>query len=250
MVKFFGVIFLGRPREEKLAQAHDAGGLERLGLAWLTAGCVLLGLFPVAVIEVIDPVTYALVGRGLAQSGRVGRLAAARAGVRRARLLQPDPLPARDARASCSSPSSSCAASTTGGCAARRPGTAASRMQTARMQDTAEGFGQPIRQIFEPFYRMRRELPIALRRRAALQGHGRGPAVGVGVPAHRRGHGIGLALGRPPAARAHLDLPALQLPHPRDPALPHPGMNLEGILAQLPRWPSRSSLRAAARRAG
>jgi hypothetical protein len=32
-------------------------------------------------------------------------------------------------------------------------------MQTARMQDTAEGFGQPIRQIFEPFYRMRRELP-------------------------------------------------------------------------------------------
>jgi hypothetical protein len=31
--------------------------------------------------------------------------------------------------------------------------------QTARMQDTAEGFGQPIRQIFEPFFRMQRELP-------------------------------------------------------------------------------------------
>ncbi|HSS28882.1 MAG TPA: hydrogenase 4 subunit B, partial [Usitatibacter sp.] len=31
--------------------------------------------------------------------------------------------------------------------------------QTARMQDTAEGFGQPIRQIFEPLFRMRRELP-------------------------------------------------------------------------------------------
>ncbi len=30
---------------------------------------------------------------------------------------------------------------------------------SARMQDTAEGFGQPIRQIFEPFFRMRRELP-------------------------------------------------------------------------------------------
>ena len=28
-----------------------------------------------------------------------------------------------------------------------------------RMQDTAEGFGQPIRQIFEPFFSMRRELP-------------------------------------------------------------------------------------------
>jgi hypothetical protein len=27
------------------------------------------------------------------------------------------------------------------------------------MQDTAEGFGQPIRQIFEPFFRLQRELP-------------------------------------------------------------------------------------------
>jgi len=30
---------------------------------------------------------------------------------------------------------------------------------TARMQDTAEGFGQPIRQIFEPFFRLTRDLP-------------------------------------------------------------------------------------------
>jgi hydrogenase-4 component B len=29
----------------------------------------------------------------------------------------------------------------------------------ARMQDTAEGFGQPIRHIFQPFFSMRRELP-------------------------------------------------------------------------------------------
>jgi hypothetical protein len=27
------------------------------------------------------------------------------------------------------------------------------------MQDTAEGFGQPIRQLFEPFFAMRRQLP-------------------------------------------------------------------------------------------
>jgi hypothetical protein len=31
--------------------------------------------------------------------------------------------------------------------------------QTPRMQDTAEGFGQPIRQIFEPMFRMERQLP-------------------------------------------------------------------------------------------
>jgi hypothetical protein len=29
------------------------------------------------------------------------------------------------------------------------------------MQDTAEGFGQPIRQIFEPFFRLQRHLPTA-----------------------------------------------------------------------------------------
>ena len=27
------------------------------------------------------------------------------------------------------------------------------------MQDTAEGFGQPIRNVFEPFFRMERKLP-------------------------------------------------------------------------------------------
>jgi hypothetical protein len=32
-------------------------------------------------------------------------------------------------------------------------------LQNARMQDTAEGFGQPVRQVFEPFFRMERELP-------------------------------------------------------------------------------------------
>jgi hydrogenase-4 component B len=32
-------------------------------------------------------------------------------------------------------------------------------LQTPRMQDSAEGFGQPIRQIFEPMFRMTRQLP-------------------------------------------------------------------------------------------
>src|SRR6185369_648239 len=35
MVKFYGISFLGRPREEKLAQAHDAGLWERIGTFWL-----------------------------------------------------------------------------------------------------------------------------------------------------------------------------------------------------------------------
>ena len=43
MVKFFGVVFLGQPRESALARAHDAGLLEKLGMAWLAIGCLLAG---------------------------------------------------------------------------------------------------------------------------------------------------------------------------------------------------------------
>ena len=32
-------------------------------------------------------------------------------------------------------------------------------LQTARMQDTAEGFGQPIRRVFSPFFKRTREHP-------------------------------------------------------------------------------------------
>jgi hydrogenase-4 component B len=160
MVKFFGVIFLGRPREESLSQATDAGGLERLGMIWLTAGCILLGLFPVTVIGVIDPIPFSLVGRGLAQSGRAGDwLLLAPVSAERASyspilvLLMTLALVAfafvlvrrlyhgRLRRA--------------------QPWDCGWPAQTARMQDTAEGFGQPIRQIFEPLYRMHRELPTA-----------------------------------------------------------------------------------------
>ncbi len=158
MVKFFGIIFLGRPREERLAQAQDADGLERLGLAWLTAGCVLLGLFPVAVLEVIDPITVALVGKGLAQSGRAGDwlmlapVSAERASyspllfflVTLSIVLVTFVLVRRFYH---------------GRVRRAAPWDCGFPLQTARMQDTAEGFGQPIRQIFDPFFRMHRELP-------------------------------------------------------------------------------------------
>ena len=48
----------------------------------------------------------------------------------------------------------------------------------ARMQDTAEGFGQPIRHIFEPFFAMQARLAAAVRPRTALSRHGR--AIGSG----------------------------------------------------------------------
>jgi len=160
MVKFFGVIFLGRPREEKLAEAHDAGFLERLGLVWLTALCVLLGVFPVVVMEGIDPVPALLVGRGLVESGRIGDS-----------LLLAPVSPARASYSPLVMLAVALAIVALVFVLVRRfyhgrlrraaPWDCGMPLQTARMQDTAEGFGQPIRQIFEPVFRMKRELPTA-----------------------------------------------------------------------------------------
>ena len=56
MVKFYGVVFLGRPREPNLAYAQDAGRFERVALVWLArrlrrcSAC-----FPVNVIALHRP---------------------------------------------------------------------------------------------------------------------------------------------------------------------------------------------------
>ncbi len=157
MVKFYGVIFLGQHREEKLAAAHDAGSWERLGMVWLMAGCVALGLFPVQGIELLAPVTELLVGARLPDSGSSWLL-----------------VPVAAARASYGPLLFFAGVAASFGLAyvlVRRlyhgrlrraaPWDCGFPWQTARMQDTAEGFGQPVRQIFEPLMRMRRELPTA-----------------------------------------------------------------------------------------
>ncbi|MBK6594705.1 MAG: hydrogenase 4 subunit B [Burkholderiales bacterium] len=159
MVKYFGVIFLGQPREEKLAQAADAGMWERLGMLWLVTGCVLLGLFPNQVIALIDPVTQLLVRSGLAHT-------VADSGW----LL----VPVHMDRASYAPAIFLLGVLASFGLTyllvrklyhgrMRRvpPWDCGHPWQTARMQDSAEGFGQPIRQIFEPFFRMDRHLPTA-----------------------------------------------------------------------------------------
>jgi len=157
MVKFFGVIFLGQPREEKLAQAHDAGSWERVGMAWLAAGCIVLGLLPTYFIQLIDPVTRQLIGVGLGDRISAGDW-----------LLVPVALE----RASygpvifLGGVAASCALAFVlvrwlyhGRLRRSAPWDCGFTWQSARMQDTAEGFGQPIRQIFEPLFRMERQLP-------------------------------------------------------------------------------------------
>jgi len=157
MVKYFGVIFLGQPREEKLFHAHDAGTWERIGMLWLVAGCVVLGLFPNQVIALIDPVTQLLVADGLARTVAASGWLLVPVSIERASYAPAILLLGVMA--------SFAFAFWLGrklykGLTRRAPPwDCGYPWQNARMQDTAEGFGQPIRQIFEPMFRLRRELP-------------------------------------------------------------------------------------------
>ena len=166
MVKFYGVVFLGQPREEKLAQAHDAGAWERTGLAWLAAACVLLGLVPATVIGLLDPITRALTGYGMASLAQ-GWLYLA--------PIQPE-------RASYSPLLVAAVAALLVAVAwlsvrafyhgrARRapPWDCGFPAQTSRMQDTAEGFGQPVRHVFEPFFRVELHAPSPFDARPAYR---------------------------------------------------------------------------------
>lgn len=155
MVKFYGVIFLGQPRESSLAHAHDCGLLERLGLGWLAAVCLTLGLAPVQVISALAPVTRQLTGSAAPQSaawwllapvpgravsyGPLVFLLAGAAIVVLTMLLVRLFYHQRIRRT--------------------RPWDCGFGEVSPRMQDTAEGFGQPIRNIFQSFFAIERELP-------------------------------------------------------------------------------------------
>jgi formate hydrogenlyase subunit 3/multisubunit Na+/H+ antiporter MnhD subunit len=160
MVKFYGIIFLGQMREDSLKDAHDAGGWEKAGLVWLALITVLLGIMPSTVILRIDAATRQLLGTGLSEHLRdhgwwmLAPISPERASyepviflvtivlsVWLGRWLVHRLYHGRGRR------------STAWDCGYH--------FQGPRAQDTAEGFSQPIRRIFEPMFRMQRHLPTA-----------------------------------------------------------------------------------------
>lgn len=155
LVKFYGVIFLGQPRETSLVNAHDANWLERLGLGWLAVSCVLIGVFPQLALRIAAAVTRQSLGDSVKSSSTiwwiapiapaqasysglillVGILGVFGVAFILVRLLVHGRI-RRTTAWDCGYP-----------------------WQTSRMQDTAEGFGQPIRHMFGTFFRMERDLP-------------------------------------------------------------------------------------------
>ena len=156
MVKFYGVVFLGQAREARLAAAHDAFPAQKGALAWLVAMCIALGLIPGTVIELIDPVTRLLNGAGI--------------GGQASHWLFVVPMQAE--RASYSPILFFLIAALVIGVTwlavrafyhgrIRRsaPWDCGFPHLDARMQDTAEGFGQPVKVVFSPVFRIDTQAP-------------------------------------------------------------------------------------------
>jgi hydrogenase-4 component B len=61
-VKAYGITFLGRPRTPAAETAHEIDGFSLAAMFMLAALCVVLGVMPGAVVELISPVVQGLVG--------------------------------------------------------------------------------------------------------------------------------------------------------------------------------------------
>ena len=158
MVKFHGIIFLGQMREPTLAHAHDAGPWERAGLIWLAALTLVLGVIPSTVIGLIDAATQQLLGTGLA--GKVAEhgwamlapISPDRASYMPLLFLVTIVLALWVGRWLVHN-------FYHGRVRISDPWDCGYFFQGPRAQDTAEGFSQPIRRIFEPMFRMERHFP-------------------------------------------------------------------------------------------
>ena len=157
MVKFYGVIFLGRPREPNLAYAQDAGWLERVALIWLALGCVVLGVIPVHVIAMLDPINAMLIGSTAIHADFGNWLLLTPINADRASY---SPLIVLVVIVAVVLLTMMIVHRVYHGRVRRAPPwDCGFPQQTPRMQDTAEGFGQPIREVFDAVFRIERQLP-------------------------------------------------------------------------------------------
>ncbi|HEX9048838.1 MAG TPA: proton-conducting transporter membrane subunit, partial [Verrucomicrobiae bacterium] len=157
-VKAFGITFLGQCRSEEARHAHEAPAPMLAGQGILTVACVLLGLFPIQMAKLLDPLTQELTGQTLsgqldaanglvlsgvaAQAGTVSTLGIALMFI----CLLPLPLGlwwffARHAKQR-TGPTWDCGL----------------RGLTPKMEYTATGFSKPIRMIFKALFRPHREV--------------------------------------------------------------------------------------------
>ncbi|MFA5960473.1 MAG: hydrogenase 4 subunit B [Tatlockia sp.] len=158
MVKFYGIIFLGKPRETKLTHAKDAALFEQLGLGWFAVWCILIGLFPFPLLQRLNHLSATLLNQPVNLLSNQGSWL----------FLTPTQF----SRGSYSPFLLFCVIALIvallylvirwlyhGQYRHSAAWDCGYPLQTARMQDSAEGFGQPIKHIFSQFLYVRLEIP-------------------------------------------------------------------------------------------
>jgi len=139
--KAFGIVFLGEPRSDHAAHAHEVGPAMRLPMLVLAAGCIALGLLPFAALRALTPALLqvtrlpeAAAASALAGAGEALGMLALAAGVLLLALLA---LTLLRRRLLAGRPVEE---TVTWDCGYARP--------TARMQYTASSFAQPLTTLF------------------------------------------------------------------------------------------------------
>jgi len=171
-VKAFGIAFLGQARSRHVRRAREVTLGMRAAQGWLALLCLLLGVLPVTLINLIDAVPRQLFGTGLEQATAHGWLWLT---------------PIAPSTASYSSPLVLLALLVTVlglGLLVRRLGLQGTRRSDAwdcgfsapdaRMQYTGTAFAQPMRRVFAPLFRIDERLegePGKLRYRLGLADH-------------------------------------------------------------------------------
>lgn len=151
-VKVYGVAFLGQGRSRPVRRAREVGLGMRAGQGLLAALCLLLGVLPTVVVDLLNPVSQLLLGQGLDP-------------VSTQSWLWLTPVPAEGASYGAPLVLLSLAVLWGGGrwVLARGPRAAVRRCDpwdcgfsppNARMQYTATSFAQPIRRVFGALFRI------------------------------------------------------------------------------------------------
>lgn len=64
-VKLFGIAFLGLPRSEHAENAKEVPVFMNLGIGILAGACLLIGLFPLAMLKLVDKAAFSLTGASI-----------------------------------------------------------------------------------------------------------------------------------------------------------------------------------------
>ena len=160
-VKVYGIAFLGQHRHALAQKPREASGWERAGMLWLALGCFALGPLAGFHGRAVEQRQRDADQCAPARRGDGFGLAVARADLERAGELQPGRVSAGDRGGVRADLSRWCGAFYHGRLRRAAPWDCGFPEQTSRMEDTADGFGQPIRQIFAPVFLIHREIPRA-----------------------------------------------------------------------------------------